>query len=54
MSNYVEINEIKITRNIMFWRNLKLCATVPSNWRKPMPKFDVTDTRFEVEFQEDL
>ena len=30
-SDYVEINETKITRSIMFWRNLKLCAAVPSN-----------------------
>ena len=33
----------------MFWRNLK-----PSNWRKPRPKFDVTDATFEFEFPEDL
>ena len=35
----------------MFWRNLKLCAAAPSNWRKPMPKFDA---KFEFEFPEDL
>ena len=38
----------------MFWRNLKLYAAVPSNWRKPMPKFDVTDDMFELEFPEVL
>ena len=53
-SNYVEINETKITRSIMFWRNLKLCAVEPSNWRKPRPKFDVTDATFEFEFKDDL
>ena len=52
--NYVEINETKITRGTMFWRNLKLCAAVPSNWGKQKPKFDVTDATFEFEFQEDL
>ena len=36
----------------MFWRNLKFCAAVQSNWRKP--KFDVTDAEFEFEFPEDL
>ena len=38
----------------MFWRNLKLCAAVPSNWRKPRPKFDLTYAKFEFEFPEDL
>ena len=38
----------------MFWRNPKLSAAVPSNWRKPRPKFDVTDAKFEFEFPEDL
>ena len=38
----------------MFWRNLKLCAAVPPTWRKPRPKFDVTDAMFEFEFPEDL
>ena len=38
----------------MFWRNLKLWEAVPSNWRKPRPKFDVTDAKFEFEFPEDL
>ena len=38
----------------MFWRNLKLCAAVQSNWRKPRPKFDVKDAEFEMEFPEDL
>ena len=35
-------------------RHLKLCQAVPSNWRKPRPKFDVTDAKFEFEFPEDL
>ena len=38
----------------MIWRNLKLCAAVPSYWRKLRPKFDVTDTNSEFEFPEDL
>ena len=38
----------------MFWRNLKLCAAVQSNWRQPKPKFDVTDAKFKLEFPEDL
>ena len=38
----------------MFWRNLKLCVAVPSNWRKPRPKFDVTDAKFVFEIPEDL
>ena len=38
----------------MVWRNLKLRAAVPSNWRKPRPKFYVTDAMFEFEFPEDL
>ena len=38
----------------MFGRNLKLCAAVHSNWRKPRPKFDVTDAKFEFKFLEDL
>ena len=53
-SNYVETNETKNTRSIMFWRNLKLYEVVPSNWRKLWPKFDVTDATFELEFPEDL
>ena len=51
-SNYIEIYETKNARSIVFWRNLKLYAVVPSNWRKPWPKFDVTDATFE--FPEDL
>ena len=35
-------------------RNLKFCAAVPSNWRKPRQQFDVTDAKFEFEFPEDL
>ena len=38
----------------MFWRNLKLCAAVPSNWRKPRSKFNVTDAKFKLEFPEDM
>ena len=38
----------------MFWKNLKLCAAVPSNLRKPRPKLDVTDAKFEFEFPESL
>ena len=38
----------------MFWRDLKLCAAVPLNCRKPRPKIDVTDVKFEFEFPEDL
>ena len=38
----------------MFWRNLKFCAAVPSNWRKPRSKFDVTDAKFKLEFPEDM
>ena len=30
-----------------------LCS-VPSNWRKPRPKFDVKDAMFKLEFPEDL
>ena len=54
LSNYVEINETKISRSIMFRRNLKLCAAVPSDWRKPRPKYDVTDATFEFEFPAEL
>ena len=53
-SSYFGTNETNITRSIMFWRNLKLYAEVPSNWHKPWPKFDVTDATFEFEFPEDL
>ena len=35
-------------------KNLKLCAAVPSNWRKPRSKFDVTDAKFKLEFPEDM
>ena len=38
----------------MFWRNLKLCAAVQSNWRKTRPKYDVTDANFEFEIPEGL
>ena len=38
----------------MFWMNLKLCAAVSSNWRKPRSKFDVTDAKFKLEFPEDM
>ena len=38
----------------MFWKNLKLCAAVPSNWSKQRPKFEVTDAKLEFEFPEDL
>ena len=38
----------------MFWKNLKLCAAVPSNWHKQRPKFDVTDATFKFEFPEEL
>ena len=37
----------------MFWRNLKLCEAVLSNWRKSRLKFDLTDAMFEFEFPED-
>ena len=50
----MKINQQKVTHSIMFCRNLKLCAVVPSNWRKPRPTFDVTDVKFEFEFPEDL
>ena len=32
----------------------KLCAAVPSNWRKPRPKYDITDAKFKFEFPKDL
>ena len=38
----------------MYGKNLKLCAAVHSNWRKPRPNFDNTDAKFEFEFPEDL
>ena len=53
-SNYVGTNETKITRSIMFWRNLKLYAAVPWNLHKPWPTFDIMDAMFEFEFSEDL
>ena len=43
----------KNTGNIMVLRNVKLCAAVQSKWRKPRPKFDVTDARFESELPKD-
>ena len=53
-SNYVEINQQKVFRTAMFWRNPKLCEAVPSNWRKPRSKFDVTDAKIKLEFPEDM
>ena len=52
-SNYVEINQQKILA-VLFRMNLKLSAAVLSNWRKPRPQFDVTQTKFVFEFPEDL
>ena len=52
-SNYVEINQ-QITRSIMFWRNLELCAAVPSKRHKPRPKSDVTDAKCEFLFPDTL
>ena len=42
-----------INKNYPQW-NIKLYAAVPSNWRKPRPKLDVTNAKFEFEFPEDL
>ena len=52
-SHYVEINQQKYSQYHVL-KNLKLCAVVHSNWRKPRPIFDVTDAKFEFEFLEDL
>ena len=54
LSNYVEINQQKLLAVSCFKGNLKLYAAVPSNGRKPRPKSNATDAKFEVEFAEDL
>ena len=54
LSNYIEINQQKIFAVSCFKGNLKLCAAVPSNGRKPRLKFDITDAEFEFEYPEDL
>ena len=46
------INKIYSQYHVL--KESQICAAVPSNWRKPRPKFDVTDFKFEFEFQEDL
>ena len=48
-SNYVKINQQNYLQ-----LNLKQCAAVRSNRRKPRPKFDVSDAKFEFEFPEYL
>ena len=46
-----------VNKNYSHYHVLKESQTllaVPSNWRKPRPKFDVTYAKFEFEIPEDL